>query len=239
MAGRSSVKALIDVEGKPVIGVAVAAGSLEISACDIDLEPVTWVQTNSDIVTRTVVYWLDQSPVPPDPPAEATYEIRNDAMEASTAEFGVRRLGVTSQLTSQDNAALVAGTVMARLSRNTGWRVSGLRWTVDSDEPPASVATILTLLDGTSRIGAPIVLVDLPSWTPLGIDSVGIYLEGGNYRYDDGRWVLDMLVSNAAGIGESVTWEQLEPQWSWDDFPADIAWVSLYGVGPDPNSEVV
>jgi hypothetical protein len=110
------------------------------------------------------------------------------------------------------------------------WRASGL--TIDDDDVAPTVDGVdlmLALLDGTSRIGAPIVLGDLPEWTPAGA-TVGVYLEGGTYRYVGGRWVLELGVSASTGLGESAAWDELDPSWQWDQWSPEITWDDLRGV---------
>ena len=118
---------------------------------------------------------------------------------------------------------------MARLTVG-GWRASG--FTVDDDDLDQA-DELLTLLDGTSRIGLPVRVTDLPPWSPAG-PVLPLYLEGGKYAFDDGRWVLDLNVSSARGQGQSVTWAELDPTWRWIDVDPALTWAGVYGVaGPD------
>jgi hypothetical protein len=122
--------------------------------------------------------------------------------------------------------------MLGRLSA-AGWTVKGLQWdsgddlSLDSDR----LAVFMTMLDGTSRLGLPILLQNLPSWSPIPDASTPLYLEGGRYRSDDGYWMLDLFVSSAKAIGAAaLPWNALPADWSWDEFATDISWNDLRGV---------
>ena len=212
---------IVVVQGDPDTG-------LDLSACLIDRDPVTWVQDVADVVTRVAVGWLEQGLDDDGQPKTTarTEQVVDDALETV---HGTRRVAVSTQLQDGLDAADVAQRILAR-SDPAGWRASGL--VVDDDAVIAGtqgVAFLLDLLDGTSRIGAPIVLGDLPAWSPAGASS-GVYLEGGAYRFVGGRWVLDLAVSAATGLGGSAAWDDLDPTWSWDQWDPDLTWNDLRGV---------
>ena len=71
-------------------------------------------------------------------------------------------------------------------------------------------------------------VTELPDWSPAGAE-LPVYLEGGQYHYDDGRWVLDLNVSSARGQGESVTWAELPPAWRWVDVDPALTWAGVSG----------
>lgn len=212
---------IVVVQGDPDVGY-------DLSACVILRNPVTWVQDVSDVMTRVSVGWLVQG-VDGDglPTTTAATELVVDA--ALEAQYGTRGASISTQLQAATDAQDVAQRVLAR-SSPSGWRADGL--TIDDDDvegTPEGIALLLDLLDGTSRIGAPIVLGELPNWTPAGTD-VGVYLEGGTYRYVGGRWVLELLVSSAGGLGQSAAWDELDPAWTWDQWSPDLSWNDLRGV---------
>lgn len=232
-AGRTATLQLVDDgTGHPTIVVATGDGedTVSLSACDVDLEPVQWVQTNADMATRVAVRWQDQTTDPD--PTERTTELRRDDLEALTAQYGVRRVSVGSQLTTETDASAVADRVLTRLARQDGWRVAGIRHTVEPAEPVDLVNTVLDMLDGTRRLGLGVILTDLPAWSPIAAGELATFLEGGRYDYTDGAWTLEMVLSAATGTGTSITWDQLDPAWSWDDFPPGMTWNDLTGVGP-------
>jgi hypothetical protein len=57
-------------------------------------------------------------------------------------------------------------------------------------------------------------------------------VEGGKYDFTAGAWTLALTVSSGLAQGQSVTWDQLPPDWAWDQFDPAITWDDLSGVGP-------
>jgi hypothetical protein len=148
---------------------------------------------------------------------------------------GKRRIGISSQLASSADAQITADAVLAR-SRTPGWRISGLKWHLNPYEmlSPDDLDVIMRVLDGTTRMGLPIIINELPMWSPISrdTDSVAVYLEGGQYTNHDGYWQLNLLVSDAASQGAAaVVWNDLPAEWSWDEFSPDVDWADLSGVG--------
>ena len=212
---------VVVVQGDPDVG-------FDVSGCLLERDPVTWVQDVADVVTRVAVGWLVQGVDDKGQPAttDATVEVVDAALEVV---HGTRRVQVSTQLQDGTDAADVAQRVLSRTGPDT-WRADGL--TLDDDDVvggPAGVALVLDLLDGTSRIGAPLVLGDLPHWSPAGTDA-GVYLEGGTYRFTGGRWVLELGVSAAAGQGMSAAWDALDPAWTWNQWDPALSWNDLRGV---------
>jgi hypothetical protein len=213
-----------------ITDASVVAGGVQISACDVLRDPVSWIQNVADVATRVAVTWLEQGVDDAGLPTttDRTYLTVDAALEV---DYGQRGMSVSTMLSAQSDAADVANRVLARSSL-TGWRIDGL--VVDDVEldltgPPA-VSLVLKLLDGTTRNGLPIALVDLPAWSPVGT-ATACYLEGGKYAFVDGAWVLDLTVSRAETTGRSVAWVELDPAWRWVDFDPGMSWADLYGVG--------
>jgi hypothetical protein len=94
-------------------------------------------------------------------------------------------------------------------------------------------ATAADLLDGTTRIGLPLTLVDLPEWSPSN-GTLPLYVEGGTYDFTGGRWVFSLVVSNVYGSGASAAWDDLPDTWRWDDFGPDVTWNDIYGAQVAP-----
>lgn len=218
------------VDGVIVVVPASLANVLDVSACDVLLDPVRWVQSVADVLTRASVTWLEQLVDDQGKPANAehTQTLVDAALEA---QLGTRGASVSTQLTQAADADDVAGRLLSR-AHAADWRAQGL--TIDdaaNDRADADyTATVLDFLDGTARIGAPILLDDLPgTWTPIE-GRVPVYLEGGTYTYDAGAWVLDLTVSNATGQGQSAAWDELDPTWTWEQFDPSISWNDLRGV---------
>jgi hypothetical protein len=215
-----------------VVPTTQVTGAVHLSACDILRDPVEWVQDSADVVTRAAVQWLDQTLDDKGYPAptQRTVTTVDPVLEAS---LGTRRLSVSTILVAEADALLVADKLLGRL-RSSTWRVNGLTWnTATQDNLDATYVTkALALLDGTTRIGRPLVLEDLPDWTPTGRDELPLYVEGGAYDYTAGAWTLALTVSSGLAQGQSVTWDQLPPDWAWDQFDPAITWDDLSGVGP-------
>jgi hypothetical protein len=233
MQRRTPVEVLaLDPGSGLIIITDTSAGTLAISACDIDLDPVRWIQTNADVATRVVIDWQDQTTTPD--PTQRTTAVILAELEDPQGPYGVRRVQVTSQVTTDTDATNVATGVVARLMPAAQpWRVGGLTYRVESDADAAHVAAALAMLDGTARIGAPVALHDLPDWSPAPSHTIAGYLEGGVYTFEAGRWVLELVLSAAGGVGASVTWAELTPTWPWEAMDPAIRWVDLVGVGAD------
>jgi hypothetical protein len=217
--------------GGVVVIVDASTGGLELSACDVLREPVTWRENVGDVATRVSVDWKMQVAGPAT--EDATYTIVDPSREGyGTGRYGTRRYGLSTQLQSEADAAAVAQRILDRTV--LGWRVSGVAVddlvTASDVTPDAATHRMLTLLDGTSRNGLLLRLTDLPSWAP-GAPTVGVYLEGGSYTFDGGRWLLELGVSAAKNQGDSATWDELDPAWQWDQFDPAITWDDLNGVG--------
>lgn len=203
--------------------------ALHLSACDLLREPVTWTQTVADVLTRASAGWKEQTLDDEGNPATADHtETVIDAPAEMT--FGPRAASVSTELTTAGDATNVATRLLAR-SGSSDWRAQGItlddRWNTDSDA--ADVTVLLDLLDGTRRIGAGLLLSDLPgTWTPITGDAP-VYVEGGTYTFDQGAWVLELTVSNARGQGQSAAWDEMTPTWQWDQWDPAVSWNDLRG----------
>jgi len=225
---RASLLKLHEDAGTIVIVQADPSSGIDLSACVVLRDPVTWLQSVSDVVTRVAVGWkvqgVDDTGLPMI--TDATVQQVDGPLEVL---YGTRRVSVSTELQAAEDATEVAARILARTSP-ADWRAEGL--TIDDEDvlpDEAGVAMMLNLLDGTSRIGAPVVLNDLPGWSPGGTVA-GVYLEGGTYRFVGGRWVLELLVSAAAGLGQSAQWDQLGPTWTWNQWEPSLTWNDLRGV---------
>jgi hypothetical protein len=207
------------------------ADLLPLSACDVLRDDVEWTQDTSDVVTRATVTWQLEGT---DDDGKTTTEDQTVEVIDADAEArqGVRGLSLSSQLRTAADATEVAERLLARTSV-TDWRASGL--VIDDlaleDTTDADVTGMLTLLDGTSRNGLGLRLDDLPAWSPSKGKPVAVFLEGGKYTFEDGAWLLDLIVSNGTAQGASATWDDLDPTWTWDQFSPAITWDDLRGVG--------
>jgi hypothetical protein len=113
------------------------------------------------------------------------------------------------------------------------WRTSGLTWdladTVAVDAPTIDLAA--RLLSNTDRLGLALSLSDLPDWTPTSA-AVSLYVEGGAYLYDGGRWLLGLSCSPAAGLGTSITFDQVDEAVRYVDVDRSVRYLDMVGVGP-------
>jgi len=212
-----------------VTAPAVGAKGVTVSACDLLLDPVRWIADSTDSATRVAVGWKDPAPDPAKP-TDRTETVVDAAAETDT---GQRRVQVSTQLATQAAAGSTAAALLARLSAG-GWKVSGLTYSIEAGDPltAAQLTTVMTLLDGTTRIGLPVMLTDLPDWSPVAAPgSVPLFVEGGRYTNTGGAWQLDLLVTSARSQGAGLAWDQLDPTWTWDQLDPTIRWDDLYGVG--------
>lgn len=225
------VIASIDVESLPV-----DQRPLDLSACDVLRDPVTFTLDVADIATRAVVSWqeqtLNEEGLPS--PTERNY---SEILANREAQYGTRNISVTTLLTTQAAAETVAERLLAR---NTGqWRMEGLEvadldFTVPDDR---AAQILLALLDGVRRGGLPVRVTELPTWSPIG-ETAPAYVEGGDYTFSGGGWTLALTISRATGLGANATWDEIprDPAWIWDTWSPSITWDALRGVaGPEKD----
>jgi hypothetical protein len=207
---------------QPVTG---QPAQIDLTACVIDADPVVIRQDTETIVSITQVSWLEQTLDDKGQPAptERT-ETRTDTL--ALAAYGTRRLGLSTQLTTQTDAGGLADRRLAR-SATAAWKLDQVTWDLADG---GDISAALALLDGRSRIAAPVSVSDLPAWSPVGGALVG-WVEGGTYTYSDTGWSLAMNIAPATTAGQSVTWAAIPAGWTWAQFDPAILWRDLYGVG--------
>jgi hypothetical protein len=207
--------------------------SLPISACDITAEPVRFALDMTDTVSMVSLTWKEQTT---DDgvvkPTDRTIDVADPSVEHI---IGARRLNISTQLAQPTPAQAQAALWLAR-SSVLGWRIEGLQWDTSliPGLSPDDTETVMTLLNGTTRIGLPVALTDMPEWTwPIGGGSaeVALYIEGGTYEYHAGSWVLELNTSSAtsSALGR-FPWQNSEPEWAWSDFDPAVSWLDLFGV---------
>jgi hypothetical protein len=215
-------------EGDDGIVRIVTAGGRVLSGCDVLRDPVSWAQSVSDVSTRAVVSWQEQTLDDEGHPAPTERTLSVIDVDAE-AQLGTRRISLSTLLQSPVDAVAIAERLLGRTS-SSDWRARSLTVDdvlLDGDEP--SKALLLDLLDGTRRIGLPLRVEDLPYWAP--VEALTVYVEGGSLEFVAGRWVVAATLSRAAGQGTSITWGQLDPTWTWADLDPAITWGDLMGVG--------
>jgi hypothetical protein len=217
-------------DGLVHVGPTTAANNaIELDACDVLLDPVVWKQAVSDVVTRVAVTWQEQTVDEEGEPAaatERTYTLIDAALEA---RLGTRRAAVSTVLVSEADAIGIGQLILGRLHL-ASWRVGGLTWRTDDGMDPDQASRALDLLDGTRRLGAAILLTDLPPWSPNGAATLPLLLQGGTYTFDAGWWTLNLVTSSAAAQGSSMPWTDVDPAYSWDEVGGDVEWSDLVGV---------
>jgi hypothetical protein len=231
---RPALFRLVKTGGVIVIAVAPTVGTtgIELDACLLLLDPVRWAQDSTDTATQVAIGWQEQTAPGPPPTLTARTETRtNDALTATRGRF---RVGISTDLATLTDAANLADTMLARLSIG-GWRVTGLVWQIDADDvlDGPALSRVMQVLDGTTRIGLPILVTGLPAWSPISPETtLPMYLEGGRFSNTRGAWRLELETSSAVSQGKaSVTWDQLPADWLWDQFDPGISWDDLAGVG--------
>lgn len=215
-----------------IVGIERPTGGVTISACYV-AEDVRWEQDVSDVLSIVDLTWQEQTVDDQGQPSPTErHVVLTDPV--AVAEFGQRRLGYSTQLVNATDGGAVAQRLLSR-SRALGWKASGVTW--DTNIPPADEfsdadrATAMTILNGAKRIGLPVVLTDMPEWTPTTDDVVPTYLEGGTYTFEHGRWLFEMTVSPSGLTGQSLKWNEVDPTYRWNQFSPSIRWVDMYGVG--------
>lgn len=229
-AGKSALYELDVLDGVVVIVPTQATdAAVVLQSADVIRDQVVFRQAIDDIITRASVTWREQTlnaglPAPTD--RELT--VADAALEL---ELGTRRLGISTQLTTQNDAQTLAARVLARL-REQSWRVAGLTWATWLADPSADAdARALDILDGTRRLGVPILLTGLPAWAPFG-PTLPLFLQGGTFSFEAGDWQLDLTTATAQSQGTSLAWNQVDPGYSWEMFDPGITWTDLTGVAP-------
>jgi hypothetical protein len=208
-----------------------------ISACDLLEEPVSWTQDSADVVTVVQVGWAEQG-VDDEGMLAVTDRTVTVTDTAALSMFGTRNLSIATELIRESDATDLAELVL-RQARAVGWRLNGLVWDtavtaehIDSLSDGTRQTALMSLLDGTIRMGLGVTLVDMPAYAPRGAVS-GVYVEGGDYEFRDGFWVLSLTTTPSAGQGQSATWADIgtaHPTWAWNQFAPDISWSDAYGV---------
>lgn len=210
------------------------AGAVELDACNLSLNGVWWISSVADYSTRVIVRWLEQVVDPETSeikPTDRSVELRNEDDEAL---YGVYRDSIGTKLTTEAAANSLASSLLGRLNQRT-WRLDGLEWdtAVAGGMTSYDLDVFMTILDGSSRLGLPMVMTNLPDWTPIPMgQTVPYYLEGGTFRSRNGAWSLDLDVSSGVAAGNAaIAWNELpSSDWSWDMWDEAVTWASLAGV---------
>lgn len=221
-----------------ISGHSADASHIIISGDDIVFDQITVTQDPSQVTTTVDVTW--ESEVPPTQAGDQTTTESHTVTvtdDTAVAKYGLHNQQIETELTSEA-AAIARGQQALALARDSDFLLSGV--TVDTlmlecDVPEQPVLerlnNMLDLLDGTRRLGAAVLLADLPAWVPTDVDHA-VYVEGGQYRLENSRWVLDLTVTPSGAAAHTVTWDELAPSGiTWDQMDPSITWDDLAGVG--------
>lgn len=220
-----------DEEGNVALVEGRAGQVPTVSACKLMRDDASWTQDSAEVITRVDVTWLEQTVDDegrPEPTERHALLLNTEGEDT----YGVHRLGVTTELVSDLDARRVGTSILARGDRVT-WRASELRWDTEMTGTTDDAPAVLDLLDGTRRIGLPVVISDLPPWAPVP-DDLALYIEGGTLSYDRGSWTIDLVGSPSGSAGRSAPWRAVSPEWEWDEVAASLSWLDLAGVTVDP-----
>jgi hypothetical protein len=232
---RAAVRQFVEAGG--IITISGATRDVAtVSACDLLEDPVSWTQDSADVVTVVQVGWAQQG-VDDEGVLEVTDRTVTVTDTAALAMFGTRSLSIATELIAESDATDMADRLL-RQARAVGWRLNGLVWdtattpdTIDSLSDATRQAALMSLLDGTIRMGLAVTLLDMPPYAPRGATS-GVYVEGGDYEFRDGFWVLSLTTTPSAGQGRSATWAEVgaaHPTWAWNQWAPDLTWVDTLG----------
>ena len=213
---------------RPTIGGA-GAGVTPLDACQVLRDPVQWSRTVTDLLTRVTVRWLDQAGT--GATTERSISTVNTSAETT---YGARGLSVGTILTSQTDAQARITALMAATAPSDDWRATGL--TIDCDitvdESSAdAVKLVMDLLGAATRGGYAIMLGSLPWWTPTDA-AAQLFVEGGQYSFDEGRWIMALNTTPAAGTGATLTLAQVDRTVRYVDVDPAVRYVDMVGVGP-------
>lgn len=205
-----------------------AGAGTPMTSCDVLAEPVRWRREVGDLITRTTVRWLDQSTAPGT--TERTVALIDTSSEST---FGARGLSVGTILTTSNDATALAARLLAGHQPSESWRTEGLTWDLSVTEADTSATRSLavTLLDNVARLGYAIALIDLPYWTPTSA-ATQLYIEGGEYEFTEGRWILALQGAPATGLGGSLTYGTTDRSVRYADIDPAVSFLEMTGVGP-------
>jgi hypothetical protein len=212
----------------PAAFVSGAVPPLDLSACDLLRDPVTFHVDVGDVSTRARVEWQDQTTDDTGNPAPTSRTVLIIDTDRE-AVYGSRSVSVSTLLTNVDDATEIGERILARTPGD--WRAVGIT-VADADfTVPDEIAAdaILRLLNGVERGGLPVRITDMPDWSPIDNPLPG-YVEGGEYTFTAGGWELALIVSRATGLGASALWNEFPGDWLWNQFDPALSWNNMRGV---------
>lgn len=186
-----------------------------IDSADLLRDPIRWTRDKSQMTNSVDVSWLLQG-VDADGFPVATQLTATATVSPKPRIY--RKLSIDTQLTTALDANELANRLLTMTSGDNRWLASGV--TIDTRvlerDPDASgqdasgqsyeqrLDSVARLLDGGQRFGIAVTLAELQGWTPGGTQT-SVYVEGGTYTLENGRWEMELNVSSAVGQGKSAT----------------------------------
>lgn len=180
----------------PVYGLTTTTRVVCIDACDIDLDGTEFT-TNPDDVRQPIRVTYGGSGT------EGTYNLDNVGVVVDQS----RRFDVTSGVAAGSGPATVAGQWLRQMADwddyfDAPWRAGAVRVDADSVTGIDQFDQVLDLLlDFTRRIDRPVLLQQLPTWTPWRAATDHTHepnvvgrAQGGTYTFTEGRWVLEVQI---------------------------------------------
>jgi hypothetical protein len=210
----------------------------QVTSIDVLRDPIQWTRSKSQAINSVDVTWQQQGiDDTGKPTATAT---TTTITQPSTKIF--RKLSIDTELISSLDASDLASRMLALMGGTRGWMATNvaidstiLEFDLTPTEYASRLGMIQTLLDGESRVGCPLTLIDIPSWAPGG-PMASIYIEGGTYTLTGQRWTFELNVSSSTGAGQSATFADFAGTGAkWSDFDPSIRFQDAYGVA-GPNS---
>lgn len=200
-----------------------------LSACEVIRDPVQWRRTITSLITQVTIRWIQQT----NPDTTERSDLVVDA--AAQAAFGARGLSVGTILTTQTDALDLAAWVLGSHQPGEAWAATGLEWDLALAESntQATQELVRALLGSSTRPGLPLVLTELPDWTPT-TAAAGLYVEGGKYSFDAGAWTLALDTASAVGMGKTMTFAETNRVVRYVDCDCSVSYLEMNGVGAEP-----
>lgn len=195
--------------------------AMSIPAAVVQRSGITIRRDTTDLATTVEVRWKETTT---DQQGEQTLTDRvvNESDTQRLAAYGYRLMSVQTDLTSEQDARRLAARTLDRTAPG-GWQIPAATW--DTTYAGTDPLSVIAALDSTRRIGLPLMLTGVASWVP-GAPNIPVYLDGGTFTFDQGRWLLAMTLTRAATRADSVHWQQVPPAVTFDRL-ARLTWAQL------------
>lgn len=179
--------------------------------------PASSIHRNAQIVRDTMalativrIRWNEETH---DDEGELSWTQRTEKAidEQRLKKHGHREISVSTDLVKISDAKALAASTLASAAPGT-WTIPEA--VLDTSLPGFTEKGALALLDATSRIGKAITLTGAAPWIP-GAPRIPAYVDGGQYSYQCGRWLLTLNLTRPAGALSSVRWRDMPQTALW------------------------